>query len=145
MRGRAAAFELSRSATAAAPLWEALPTPAPILGPRSSTLVAASEALVTRDPFRLERKPSGVAYTPAAEGAPPPVAPPARPALAVVGIVGGPPWEALLDGVPGRQGSALVRRGDTLSGLRIRSITKDTVKVTGMDTTWILSVRRAWQ
>lgn len=144
VRGRAAAFELSKAATGAVPPWEALPAPSSVLVPRSSTLVAASEALVARDPFRLERKPSGVAYSPAAEAAPP-VARPPRPALAVVGIVGGPPWEALLEGIPGRQGSALVRRGDTLGGLRVRSITKDAVKVTGMDTTWVLAVRRAWQ
>jgi hypothetical protein len=144
VRGRAAGFELSNAATVAVSPWEALPSPSSVLVPRSSALVAASEAFVARDPFRLERKPSGVAYSPAAEATPPAVRPP-RPALAVVGIVGGPPWEALLENIPGRQGSALVRRGDTLSGLRIRSITKDTVKVTGMDTTWVLTVRRAWQ
>lgn len=143
-RGRAVASALS-SATAPALPWEALGTPSTVLVPRSDALVAASEALVTRDPFRLERKPSGVAYSPALEGAPPPPPRPPRPALAVSGILGGPPWEALLEGIPGREGSALVRRGDTLGGLRVRSITKDTVRITGMDTTWTLTVRRAWQ
>jgi hypothetical protein len=142
--GRAAASALS-SSTVPAPPWEALGNPAPILVPRSDALVAASEAFVARDPFRLERKPSGVAYSPALEGAPPPPPRPPRPALAVAGILGGPPWEALLEGIPGREGSALVRRGDTLGGLRIRSITRDTVRITGMDTAWALTIRRAWQ
>lgn len=143
-RGWAVKSALSRSTVTALP-WEALGTPAPILLPGSNALVAASEVLVARDPFRLERKPSGVAYSPTLEGAPPPPPRPPRPALAVAGIVGGPPWEALVEGIPGREGSTLVRRGDTVSGLRIRSITKDSVRITGMDTTWTLTVRRAWQ
>lgn len=119
---------------------------APLVVPREQpqALLAAGEIVVARDPFRLERRPSAVAYAPSLEGAPPPPRPP-RPALAITGIVGGPPWEAFLDGVPGRQGSVLVRLGDTLSGLRIRSVTRDSVRITGMDTTWVLAVRRAWQ
>jgi hypothetical protein len=143
VRTRATAYALSAAADSTSG-WETLPAPAPVSVPRSTSLVAASEALVAHDPFRLERKPSGVAYMPALEGALPPPRPP-RPVLSVVGIVGGPPWEALLEGVPGRPAAALVRRGDTLGGLRIRSITRDTVRITGMDTTWALSVRRAWQ
>lgn len=119
--------------------------PDPVTRERPEVLVAAAEVLVARDPFRLERRPSAVAYTPALESAPPPPPRPPRPTLAVTGIVGGPPWEALIEGMPGRQGSVLVRRGDTLSGLRVRSVTRDTVRITGMDTTWALGVRRAWQ
>ena len=120
-------------------------TPRPAMRQRPEALRAASEALVTRDPFRLERRPSAVPYSPALESATPPPPRPPRPALAIAGIVGGPPWEALLDGVPGRQGSVLVRHGDTLGGLRIRSVTKDSVRIAGMDTTWALGVRRVWQ
>lgn len=112
---------------------------------RSDVLLTAGEGLVARDPFRLERRPSAVPYSPALESAPAPPSRPPRPALAVAGIVGGPPWEALLDGVPGRQGTVLVRRGDTLGGLRVRSVAKDSVRITGMDTTWVLTIRRVWQ
>jgi hypothetical protein len=112
---------------------------------RPEILVAAAEGVVANDPFRLDRRPSPVSYSPTTESAPAPPPRPPRPALAVTGIVGGPPWEALLEGLPGREGSVLVRRGDTVSGLRIRSITKDTVRISGMDTTWKLAVRRAWQ
>lgn len=143
-RGRRMTAELSTS-TGRAPAWDADGTSSPVLVRRSGALVTASEAVVARDPFRFERRPSGVAYSPALEGAPPPPPRPPRPALAVTGIVGGPPWEALMEGIPGREGSTLVRRGDTLGGLRVGSITKDTVRISGMDTTWTLPLRRAWQ
>lgn len=119
--------------------------PYPVTRERPQVLVASAEVLVTRDPFRVDRRPATVAYSPALESGPPPPPRPPRPTLAVAGIIGGPPWEALIEGVPGRQGSVLVRRGDTISGLRVRSVGRDTVHITGMDTTWTLSVRRAWQ
>ena len=58
----------------------------------------------------------------------------------------GPPWQALLEGVPGREGTAVVvRRGDVLGDLRIRDVTGTTVTVVGPDTTWRLTVRKGWQ
>jgi len=47
--------------------------------------------------------------------------------------------------VPGRQGGTLVKSGDRLGDLRIRSVTRDQVVVQGADTTWRLTVRRPWQ
>ena len=105
---------------------------------------AAVSALVATDPFRAARHSSPVAYRPDLEGAPPPPPRPPRPGLAVSGIIGGPPWSAVLEGVPGREGGAVVRTGDTLGGLRVRAVGRDTVVITGMDTTWRLIVRRAW-
>ena len=101
-------------------------------------------ALVAVDPFRAARHPSPVEYRPELEGAPPPPPRPPRPALAVSGIIGGPPWSAVLEGVPGREGGAVVRGGDTLGGLKVRAVWRDTVIITGMDTTWRLIVRRGW-
>ena len=105
--------------------------------------------VTAHDPFRPEHHPSIVPYNPdiesAAAGAPPPPPKPPKPRIAVAGIVGGPPWSALLDSVPGRDGSVLVRKGDTLSGLRIRSVGRDTVIVQGADTVWRLVVKRPWQ
>lgn len=142
-RGHAVASALSQSAprTARYEAWGVVSSP---LNMAPGTLTAASDTLVARNPFRLDRKPSDVVYDPAMGVVPP--APPTvtRPPLAVVGIVGGPPWEALVEGIPGRQGSVLVRRGDTLGGLRVRSITRDIVRISGMDTVWTLPVRRAW-
>ena len=106
--------------------------------------------IATHDPFRPDHHPAAVPYRPelSSDGAssaplPPPKAP--KPRLAVAGIVGGPPWSALLDSVPGREGSVLVRKGDTLGGLRVRSVGRDTVIIQGADTVWKLIVRRAWQ
>lgn len=109
-------------------------------------------ASVTRtDPFRLDRHPAPVAFSAAPDAVngvpmtppPPPPAPP-KPALAVSGIVG-PPWAALLDGVPGRDGPVTVRSGDEVGGLRIRQVGPDGVVVVGMDTIWRLSIKRTWQ
>ena len=104
----------------------------------------ASISLVDADPFRAARHPSPVEYRAELVGAPPPPPRQAKPALSLTGIIGGPPWSAVLDGVPGRQGSTVVQQGDTLGGLKVRSLKRDTVVITGMDTTWRLIVRRAW-
>lgn len=119
---------------------------------RTSGDTAKSRAtyIAAHDPFRADHHPSTVAFRPelASDGTsspPPPPPKPPKPRLALGGIVGGPPWSAILDSVPGRDGSVLVRKGDTLSGLRIRSVGRDTVIVQGADTVWKLTVRRPWQ
>jgi hypothetical protein len=94
-------------------------------------LARAGAALSEADPFRLDRQPAAVRYRPELEapaGAAPPPAPP-KPALVLRGIVGGPPWDAMLDGVPGRPGAVLVHRGDTLGGLTVSAISRDTVTI----------------
>jgi hypothetical protein len=114
----------------------------------AESLTTAARRVVVRDPFRLDRRPAAVAYRPELEGVPLPPPPPRapRPALAVGGILGRPgSWAALLAGVPGREGSVLVRPGDVLGELVVRSVGPDTVVVRGADTTWRLGVRRTWQ
>jgi hypothetical protein len=110
-------------------------------------VVALANGIVERDPFRPDRLQAPLPYSPLADGMPapppPPPAPP-KPALVLRGTIGGPKWEALLEGIPGRQGSTLVRQGDTLGGLTLRRISRDTVVVRGMDTTWTLTVKRTW-
>jgi hypothetical protein len=111
------------------------------------SLSAAASAVAAGDPFRLDRHPATVAYRPELDGTPPPSPPPKppHPVLALAGIVGGPPWEALLSGVPGRDGTVLVRKGDTLGDLKVRAVGRDTVVVQGADTTWKLTLVRPWQ
>jgi len=113
----------------------------------ADSLRTAASLVANHDPFRVDHQPSTVAYRPELEGvAPPPTAPkPPKPRLMLAGIIGGPPWQALLDSVPGRDGSVLVHKGDTLGALRVRSIGRDTVIVQGLDTTWRLIVRQPWQ
>lgn len=110
---------------------------------------AAAARVVEHDPFRLDHHPATVHYRPEQEGgaqqSPPPPPKPPKPHLALSGIVGGPPWSAILDSVPGRDGGVLVRKGDTLGGLRVRSVGRDTVIVQGADTVWKLTVKRPWQ
>jgi hypothetical protein len=110
----------------------------------TDALAHAATVATDADLFRFARHPSPVEYDPELEGAPPPPLRPPKPVLQVTGIVGGPPWEAVLEGVPNRDGSVLVHSGDTLSGLRVRAVRRDTVIIQGMDTTWTLTVRRAW-
>ncbi len=114
---------------------------------RPVRVVALANGIVERDPFRPDRRQAPLPYSPLADGMPaPPPSPPAppKPALVLRGTIGGPRWEALIEGIPGRQGSTLVRHGDTLGGLKIRRISRDTVVVRGMDTTWTLTVKRTW-
>jgi len=113
----------------------------PVVHPDS--LVAA---LVARDPFRVARRPSDVVYDPVR--LPQPAAPPVpKPALALVGIV----WDngrdptALVEGLPGVDGPRPVRQGETIAGLRVRTIKLDRVLITGLDTTWTLTVREPWR
>ena len=109
------------------------------------SIARAAAYIVANNPFRLSRQPATVAYSPALEGlAPPPAARPPRPALVLRGIVGGPPWSAILDGIPGRDGSVMARRGDSLGTLIVRAVGRDTVIINGADTTWRLTVKRPW-
>jgi len=114
----------------------------------SESLHAAVEAVVESNPFRLDRRPAQVAYDPELEGAapaPPPPPPVPKPSLSLAGIVGGPPWEALVDGIPGREGSALVRGGQVVGELRVRSVDARKVVIEGADTVWTLTLRKPWQ
>jgi hypothetical protein len=72
---------------------------------------------------------------------PRPPAPP-KPPLQLRGVIGGPPWDAVLEGVPGRQAGVVVRLGDHVGGLGIVALKRDTVVVEGFDTTWTLTIRR---
>jgi len=106
-------------------------------------LVRASARLSdTLDPFRFGHHPAGTRYDPAT-----PVqalAPqPPRPALVLDGIAWttGDPL-AVLEGLPGSSGPRVVRPGDAVGGLTVRRIAADRVIVTGMDTTWTLTVRK---
>ena len=102
--------------------------------------------VIEQDPFRLARHPSPIAYRPELEGVvpPPPPPKPPHPVLTLSGILGGPPWEALLEGVPGHDASTLVHAGDVLGALKVQRITADSVVIVGEDTTWRLGVKRSW-
>jgi len=99
-----------------------------------------------RDPFRLDRRPTDLRYNPWETT--PPVAPqraPMRPPVSLAGLLGGPPWNALIEGIPGREGGVLLAVGDSSGGIRFVALRGDTVLLAGFDTTWSLTARRAWR
>lgn len=124
-----------------------LPAAPTLQEPYPADLLKADKAtLIETDPFRLERRPADVAYVPGGEHEPPaPAIPaPSRPLLTLTGTISGPPWAALIEGVPGREGSVLVREGEIVGELRITKVTRDSTVIVGSDTTWNLKLRRAW-
>jgi hypothetical protein len=100
--------------------------------------------IVAGDLFRRERQINDSApWGAASQLTPlPPPAPP-KPRLVLRGLVGGPPWQAILDGLPGHEGSYVARAGDSIGGLKIRSVRGDGATIRGMDTTWLLKLGRA--
>ena len=140
------------------PAFPALATPAPVRPVAPARLAAAADAVARGNPFRLDRVPAplgaprpgalgmmvGPGYSPPPPpgmGYPPPSPYPAGPSIRVTGI-SGPPWEALVEGLPERQGAVVVRAGDRFGTLRIRSISQDLVVVQGPDGTRRLQIQR---
>jgi hypothetical protein len=105
----------------------------------ADSLEEALTVLTENDVFRPSTA-AVPASVPVTTVAPLPAAP--RPPLVVRGLLGGPPWDAVLDGIPGRTGSVVVRAGDVIGALRVRAITRDSVIVESADTVWRLSLRR---
>lgn len=111
----------------------------------SSALALAAERIVARDPFRLDRRPPQVRFDPNPNSPPgPPPPPPRTPSPTLVGI-SGPPWQAILEGVPGREGAVVTAVGGTPGGLTVVRITRDSVIIEAADTVFALTVRRAWR
>jgi hypothetical protein len=63
------------------------------------------------------------------------------PTLALAGITGGPPWTALIEGVPGHEAGVLLRQGESAGGITATRIGRDSVHLTGLDTNWVLAQR----
>jgi len=101
-------------------------------------------AIVSRDPFRIGRLPAITAYDPV-RLAEPVAPPPPRPVLTLVGVVNGAEASAVVEGLPGVEGSRVVRVGDVVAGLQIKKIAGNRVTIVGMDTTWVLEVREPWK
>jgi hypothetical protein len=119
------------------------------MGVSIERLENASRSIAAHNPFRLDRSPAPPGFIQDDGGIrfgmtsyQPPRA--ARPILTVSGIAG-PPWRAVLEGVPGREGGVVVQRGDELNDLRIRDVTATTLVVASPDTVWRLTLRKQWQ
>jgi hypothetical protein len=126
------------------------PTPprdrAVLRSPASVAYAADSLArqAIARNPFRVDRRPARVAYDPVRAATPPAPQPP-KPVLVLAGIVWGADPTALIEGLPGIEGSRVVRVGEVVGAFTVRAIERDRVTVTGMDTTWTLQVKEPWR
>lgn len=115
-------------------------SPRPV--PNDSVLADAEGATVSNDPFRLANEPASVRFDPAVEGeAASPVVALVRPTLVLKAIIGGPPWQAVIDGIPGQPPGTVAGPGARFDKLVVRSVTRDTVVVQGPDTTWSLAFK----
>jgi len=140
----------------AAITWAALAPPGGSLGPSAAVAHAAlptavaypaeslTRVVVARDAFRVGRRTALVPFDPM-RGAEPVVEAAPKPVLTVVGVVAGRESAALLEGFPGIEGTRVVRVGDVVAGLRVRSISRMAVRIAGMDTVWTLTVREPWR
>lgn len=124
----------------------------PPITPRSVVLVPdlpkdsleeRGQYLIDNNPFRLSNEPPTVRYgvTP-----PPPktnVTParPPKPSLLLRGVLGGPPWRAIIEGIPGAPTAVVVREGERVGSLLVKEIRLAAVIVTGVDTAWKLAIR----
>jgi hypothetical protein len=52
---------------------------------------------------------------------------------------------AVVEGLPGVDGSRVMRIGDQVAGLKLRQIGHNRAVIVGMDTTWVLEVREPWK
>jgi hypothetical protein len=114
----------------------------------AAAFAAAQRTVTTTDPFRTARRPSAVPFAPGGAEDGEERTPPSRdpvPALVLAGVLGGPPWQAVLQGVPGRSGSLVVREGERVEELLISLVTQDSVVVETADTTLVLTVRQPWR
>lgn len=120
----------------AAPL-DAAPVPPSVGSAGAESLYAR---LVAKAPFRVDRQP------------PPPAAPqPAimslaiepRPALLLTAVAWGPRPAAVVEGLPGVEGSRLVVVGDSVGGLVVRHIGPAGVTIAARDTVWVLRLAGA--
>ena len=111
-----------------------------------SALADAESLIVENDPFRLANVPARVEYDPRVDGAPAnshlPSPARARPSFVLRAIVGGPPWQAVIDGIPAQPPGSVVRAGATFDRLVVRAVTRDSVVIQGPDTTWVLAFGR---
>jgi len=117
---------------------------APAAGSERRIAAESVVAIVSRDPFRIGRRPTLPAYDPQrlAEQ----LAPPApKPTLLLVGVVNGREPSAVIEGFPGIEGSRVMRVGDVVAGLQVKKIMDGRVVIAGMDTTWVLEVREPWK
>ena len=114
--------------------------------PPGGSLDSLTAFVAATAPFRATRKPSTVAFDPK------PLAQPAdstaaapRPTLSLSGVVWGTVPTAVIQGLPGVEGSKVMRKGDVIGGITVSRIDRNRVWLTGVDTSWVLNLREPWK
>lgn len=111
--------------------------------PSHDSVNAAAAAVIANDPFRLERKPASLRFGESPPQPPPQtLTAPAPVRLTLSGTIG-PPWQAIVEGIPGRTGGTVVRAGEAYGSLRIVSVGRDTIVVQGADSTWTITLKQS--
>jgi hypothetical protein len=122
------------------------PVPGSVAASRPYQVDSLVPVVITHDLFRFGRRPAEISYDAGRDlNAPNQVigAPPIpRPQPLLRGLISGDTARALIEGFPGIDGSRLLRAGEGLNGLYVASIARGQVRVTGFDTTWVLTLRR---
>lgn len=116
-----------------------LPAMRAVLMYNPGVIIEAADSVASTDPFRLDRHPPRPPLGPVTTS-PSVVSAPLH--LALTGISGGPPWHAIVSGIPGHDGGVVVNTGDTLGGVRIGAIRRDTVIVQMGDSSLTFTLRR---
>jgi len=124
--------------------WNA-PIPSPAIAPTIAPTAIDRDSLEVATELILESAMFGRAAAPimplpqpvSAQAAP---AAAASPPLTLKAIVGGPPWQAVLAGMPG-EAETMVAIGSDVRGLRVLSITRDAVVLRDGDSTVTLTMR----
>jgi hypothetical protein len=62
--------------------------------------------------------------------------------LELRGVVGGPPWIAVIAGLPGVNGAASLRVGDSVAGYSVTNISRDSVKLRRASTRFTLGLTK---
>ncbi|MEO8201002.1 MAG: hypothetical protein ABI679_10810 [Gemmatimonadota bacterium] len=92
----------------------------------------------------MTRAPASAAYSPVPSEPMPVEALPPKPLLMLTGILWDRDPAAIVEGLPGVEGGRLLRAGESIGGVKVRRITEHDVTLSGMDTTWVLEVRKPW-
>lgn len=114
--------------------------------PTAYEVDSLKELVVAHDVFRKTRSKPRAVYDPHStrEQNMMPYDDMPKPNLRLVGFVEAPNPTALLEGLPERPGACVVREGEVVGGLLIKSIRDGRVEVVGMDTVWALTLSESW-